>query len=536
MGGFVVYMLQVSVVMSFLYLAYKLLMAPLTFHVMNRFVLLGIYAVSWVLPLLLPFLSGMPVNSNEIIIDAPQVVDIIIVDGVESDVGLGYGRIMIWCYLIGLACVAVFTAVGAFKMIAVIRSGRHLRRKNYIEVISGSSPGPFSWGRYIVLRPCDIDESYEMVMSHERVHLESRHWLDLIPAQLTVILQWFSPAAWLLMRELRDVHEYCVDKVVAADDPVGYQMMLIKKTVGSGLPLFADSLNHSQIKKRITMMMTKKSKASRRLLALSLPSVAVAALMLLSQPVVADVLKNISSAILTEPEAVAFSVTKGKINDSGAELQTLPTDEVFSADTMAESSEDVANESAVSNEQSASAEPAEQNKDVNSEPPAYFVNGKLLKGSLQDIDPNTIVSMSILKNDPDYPQGKVMIVTGEADPKRNMNEDGAYRITQKIAEFKGGQTALMQYLSANVKWPADAKTDIDKPVRCIVQFTINADGSVSNAKILRPTSEPFDNEALRVVQSTSGMWIPGENDGKPVATMFTLPVTFKATAETTAAQ
>jgi beta-lactamase regulating signal transducer with metallopeptidase domain len=67
-----------------------------------------------------------------------------------------------------------------------------------------------------------------MVMAHEKAHLRLLHWLDLIPAQLTVVLQWFSPAAWLMMRELRDVHEFRVDELVAGDDPAEYQMMLIR--------------------------------------------------------------------------------------------------------------------------------------------------------------------------------------------------------------------------------------------------------------------------------------------------------------------
>ena len=62
--------------------------------------------------------------------------------------------------------------------------------------------------------------------------------------------------------------------------------------------------------------------------------------------------------------------------------------------------------------------------------------------------------------------------------------------------------------------------------RVIVQFVINADGSIVDPQVIKPVNPYLDKEALRVV-STMPKWKPGEQDGKKVRVRFTLPVTFR---------
>jgi len=86
----------------------------------------------------------------------------------------------------------------------------------------------------------------------------------------------------------------------------------------------------------------------------------------------------------------------------------------------------------------------------------------------------------------------------------------------------------MEFLSQNIKWPVGvAHTETPLTVRVILQFTIGTDGQISDLKTLRSQGDEFDAEAKRVLLLKSGNWIPAENDGKPVASKFTVPVTFK---------
>lgn len=94
------------------------------------------------------------------------------------------------------------------------------------------------------------------------------------------------------------------------------------------------------------------------------------------------------------------------------------------------------------------------------------------------------------------------------------------------AQFPGGITALMNFLSANVVYPAIAvENGIQGKVVC--QFIVNKDGSVSDIEVIQSGGDPsLDSEAVRVI-SIMPRWYPAEMGGKPVRTKFKLPVNFK---------
>lgn len=100
-------------------------------------------------------------------------------------------------------------------------------------------------------------------------------------------------------------------------------------------------------------------------------------------------------------------------------------------------------------------------------------------------------------------------------------------IPETFPQFPGGHIALFEYLSKNIKFPK-SKENEDVKVRVVTTFTVEKDGSITDAKIVRSQGEAFDNEALRVI---NGMpkWIPGMQNGKAVSVKYTLPITFSTT-------
>lgn len=98
---------------------------------------------------------------------------------------------------------------------------------------------------------------------------------------------------------------------------------------------------------------------------------------------------------------------------------------------------------------------------------------------------------------------------------------------EMFPRFPGGHVALFEYLSKNIKFPK-SKENEDVKVRVVTTFTVEKDGSITDAKIVRSQGEAFDNEALRVI---NGMpkWIPGMQNGKAVRVKYTLPITFSTT-------
>lgn len=117
-----------------------------------------------------------------------------------------------------------------------------------------------------MISEADYGHSQEILL-HEVMHLRSWHTLDLLWIQLLLILFWFNPAMWLLKRELQEVHEFEADDGVINNgiDATRYQLLLVKKAVGTRLYSMANGFNHSKLKNRITMMLKERTNGWARL-------------------------------------------------------------------------------------------------------------------------------------------------------------------------------------------------------------------------------------------------------------------------------
>ena len=103
--------------------------------------------------------------------------------------------------------------------------------------------------------------------------------------------------------------------------------------------------------------------------------------------------------------------------------------------------------------------------------------------------------------------------------------DEIFQAVEQPAEFPGGQSALMKWLSNNIRYP-DAAQQNGVQGRVVVKFVVEKDGSISQASVVKGVDKDLDAEALRVVKRMP-KWQAGKNNGQAVRSYFTLPVTFK---------
>lgn len=166
-------------------------------------------------------------------------------------------------------------------------------------VILNNEISPFSILDYIVVSQKDMEENGKAILTHELAHIQKRHSLDLIIADIFILLQWFNPGAWLIKRELRYIHEYEADKSVLEHgiDAKRYQLLLIEKAVGSQrFNSMANSfINHSKLKKRITMMLKENSKSRSKLKCLFILPAAALALSTFARQEISEQLNEIST-------------------------------------------------------------------------------------------------------------------------------------------------------------------------------------------------------------------------------------------------
>lgn len=116
-------------------------------------------------------------------------------------------------------------------------------------------------------------------------------------------------------------------------------------------------------------------------------------------------------------------------------------------------------------------------------------------------------------------------VVVEPEPEVKHKEEEIFVAVEQMAEFPGGQAALMKWLGNNVRYPESAQQN-DIQGRVIVKFVVEKDGSIGQATIVKGVDKDLDREALRVVKKMP-RWQPGKNNGVAVRSYFNLPVTFK---------
>ncbi len=105
------------------------------------------------------------------------------------------------------------------------------------------------------------------------------------------------------------------------------------------------------------------------------------------------------------------------------------------------------------------------------------------------------------------------------------DENVVFQVVETMPGFVGGENALREFLSKNIKYPALAKMNNIQGI-VIVQFDVDKDGSIVNISVIRSVSPELDKEAIRVVRMMP-KWNPGKQRGKPVKTKFTLPINFR---------
>lgn len=326
MGSFVVYTLSAGVFLLAGYITYKWLLANDNQPGFNRVVILAIYFLSLSLPLCH---VGFGRAEDHAVVSVGVV-------GVQAIAGADTGhaglivRIILWIYLTGMIVAAGTTLVTFIRLWRLVSSGAHTDIGGCTVVgIDRHDIAPFSWGRFIVVSRAEGKETIDLIVGHERAHIRLGHFYDLILAQVVCIIQWYNPASWLMLSELKAVHEYQADRAVidSGANIHQYQILLIKKTVGVRFQSFANSLNHSNLKKRITMMCKTRTKPARRFRALAAVPALALAMSLLNVPSISGAMTEMSSTRLTDKvsgfstnsQASGRNTARGDVKDENGE-------------------------------------------------------------------------------------------------------------------------------------------------------------------------------------------------------------------------
>ena len=119
---------------------------------------------------------------------------------------------------------------------------------------------------------------------------------------------------------------------------------------------------------------------------------------------------------------------------------------------------------------------------------------------------------------------KAKEVIAQPEPPKE-EETKIFEVVEQMPSFPGGQAALFEFLSKNIRYPVVAEENGIQG-RVIVTFVVERDGSITDVRVVKSVDPSLDKEAVRVTKSMPH-WNPDMQNGGPVRVKFTLPVTFR---------
>ncbi|MDR0422933.1 MAG: M56 family metallopeptidase [Proteiniphilum sp.] len=563
MSPFFTYLAQVNVALTLFYLLHAALLERDTFLHLRRFFFLSVIVFSLLYPLfVIPALGDVwtfrPAVSREPAVEVRVGVPVmaeILEDGTVARDPVSAKEILSRLYF---TVTLVFLLRFAFQLLSICR----IRAKGERLTVSGMSVyrlkggvTPFSFFGMIFIRAGEHSEAeLSQILLHERMHVRQCHSADIILVELVSLLSWWNPFVWLMRREVSVNLECLADSGVLREgvDCREYQYHLLRLTHHEAAVQIVNNFNVSQLKRRIMMMNKTKSPAltlTKYLLVLPLSFLLILAGSCVNRNAKGD------SAVTAENGALA---------PDSLQVPGLPPAEEGGDDseifTVTELSPvfpggDAALMRFVSDSVRYPEEAME--KGIEGRVITNFVVEK--DGRISNVDVVRGVdplldaeAVRVLRLMPAWTPGKqrgeavrvrftlpvVFKLVGREDKKSSADltsppppvsplrtSDEIFVVVEDQPVFPGGDAALMQFVSDNIRYPAEAK---EKGIegRVFLNFVVEKDGRISNVDVVSGVDPLLDAEAVRVLRLMPA-WTPGKQRGEVVRVRFTLPVVFK---------
>jgi len=372
------YLLQVLVCSAVLMVYYLLVLRNKKFHQYNRFYLLGVALVSWIVPLIKIFwqqersgvrqvdlLNVVAVNNSEI--------EALVTSKQES---LDLLSLLPNLYVSVSVFLAVAMLVSLYRIYKIYTTHECSNLQQFYLVMTRVKGTPFSFFSYIFWN-AEIDiqtPAGKQILQHELTHVTQYHSIDKIVIQLNLIAGWFNPFFWLLKKELDMIHEFIADKksVEHGDTASLAQMLLTTAYPGQQFPL-TNPFFFSPIKRRLKMLTNVKNPSfsyARRIVVLPLLSIVV-----------------LLFSFRTKEEKMTKPVS---IKDTTKKVMIVQGYKISPEDTLIASKGNNISSVVIKMDAAGGVN--------NGQKPLYVLDGEVISESVMSvIDPNKIESINVLK-------------------------------------------------------------------------------------------------------------------------------------------
>lgn len=477
-----------------------------TFLNLNRAYLL----LSAVLSLALP-LASLPAKTVETFAVPVGVITLpvsIIATAPVEPTGPDWTLLGTWAYGLVAFGLLLRLAIQLGSLLRLIRQSDRQKRDGYVLVLPRTQTTPtFSFFRYVVLNPADVGN--ELILNHELVHVRQHHSADVFG--LAILRAVFWPVLVLTFVEgaLRHVHEFLADRA-ASDNKVSaetnYAQFLVEYTFGVRPNMLTNGFfNPLLLKQRILML---HQRATNRWALSKYALVLPLTFSLLAMTTAREKI----TAVVTQATDETITVS-GKV--TGADGKPISGATVIVKGTTTGTSTTAEGRYTFNNV------PKDASLVVSF---IGFASQTVQVKGRKAID--IVIARAAVLNE-------VVVTAYQSLPRLTPPSSattlpnqtgGVYNVVEQVPEFPGGMSELGQYLTKNLRYPADARR-ANVAGRVFVQFVVTETGNIQQLRVLKGIGFGCDEEAVRVV-SQMPKWNPGKQNGKPVAVQYNLPIQF----------
>ena len=595
MGAFLIYILEWSACLLGFLLLYKMCFSGSTFHRFNRFYLLGAVILSAILPLIhiAPSEQMEPMAETcrtMLQVDDGTLGSISINSALDSNTkrltAMEKGTVvLVAIYILYVLIQLTGWTKSTIKILRFMHGKRRRKLGRWVYLIEHDADyGPFSWMNCIFISTKEQGFGRRASMRHELSHIVLLHHIDLVFLMICVII---NPICWIVMKEIKIVHEYEADDEVINHFRIqsrDYQRLLIMRTVGAEAYALASSFNLN-IKKRIIMMKKKQSHWWRMIwIAVTIPLIGFS-LMAFSKP--KEALKeavNNSVKIIEQPLAEMVMDLGNTESSVSAEppvpsvvampqqtelAPTVKPGDIITGSVKKQDGQSLENATIVEVDDFGRIYAhtiADKNgkfslKVLN---PQHKIRISYVGFKSKTIDMNSNQIDVVMEQNMQLSDVQVVAYSDSIDHNSLRYQEVDYtsedkkdfNIVEQAPSFPGGQGEIMKYLSRHLKYPPVAR-EMRVEANIKVQFSVDKTGFIRSPQVVdisaespliapetlkalqqgdmdakiatkdyQDAVEALKEEAIYIIRNMP-RWEPGRQNGKRVETTYTLPISFK---------
>lgn len=258
------YFLQVTLCSAVMMLYYGFVLRNKRFHQYNRFYLLGVAVLAWLMPLLKIEINkpqeavSIPIQLFSVIADTNSEFEKTVAD---KGFQLSWEMLAVAIYLTVSSVLLIMLIVALVKIYKLLKTNSCKNLDNVYLVLTQANGTPFSFFKFIFWHT-DIDvttSTGKQMLRHELTHVQEKHSADKLLLQIVLVFGWLNPIFWLLKRELETIHEFIADhKTIDNGDTATLATMLLAAAYPQQRFTLTNPFFYSPIKRRIAMLTNNK--------------------------------------------------------------------------------------------------------------------------------------------------------------------------------------------------------------------------------------------------------------------------------------